>query len=143
MSNYKQLTQPLDLTPTPARTMLTNEDIEFIRLMIDDRINASKGARTKMASDYHTVHDIRSLIQAHIAEFRQFVREEPFSLESLRTFLRARTKLLPRDTEISPGDAVCDRFDRQVSNAIKAEYWPDCPIRKIEGCKNRYELVAA
>lgn len=121
--------------------MLTNEDIELIQLMIDERIKASKVTRAVSSKDYHTVNAIRDLIRTFLPEFRQFVRSEPFPLETLRTFLRARTELLPRDTEVNPGDTTCDRFDRQVANAVDIDHWPDCPIKKSESRDRRYELV--
>ena len=115
--------------------MLTQEDIEFIQLLIDDRINASKAKGTETDKDYHTTHAIRALIRQTLPEFRQWVGTEPFPLDMLRFFLRSRANLLPSDLEtISAGKGKIShvtRFDNQVGNAIHLSVWPDSPFRPV------------
>lgn len=103
--------------------MLTQEDIEFIQLLIDERIAASNNSKPKARKlkDYHTVYDIRDLIRQHLAEFRQWVGQETFQIALLRHFLANHTTMRPLDQEQmttgSHGGAI-SKFDQQVANAI-------------------------
>lgn len=126
---------PSQLTIATFPSMLTEQDIKLIEQMIDQRIQSiipqstSKPAQTSQAKGYHTAEAIRELIRQHIAEFREWVGDRPFSLEVLRCFLKGKTSLLPNDDDILLSDKNCIRFDRQVANAV--EKWRDSPFRQI------------
>ena len=116
--------------------MLTQEDIEYIQLMIDERIASSeaKPRAPRIEKDYHTVYDIRDLIMGHLAEFKQWIGAECFQLTLLRHFLAQRVTYKARDLEIMPngksGTSHVTRFDQSVANAIQT--WKHGPFRKTD-----------
>ena len=124
--------------------MLTPEDVEFITLLIDERIEASRASRStpRETKDYHTTYDIRALIRLHLQEFKQWVGKDSFQLPLLRHFLALKTTMRARDLDVMPngrkGQSHCTRFDNQVANAIQT--WVDGPFRKTDKL-GHYELV--
>ena len=126
--------------------MLTPEDIEFIELLIDERIAANKTKeliekpRANTSKQYHTVSDIRSLIRKTLPEFKQWVGDQPFPIDLLRFFLSQRTNLLPDDLENTEDSKALPRFHRQVVHSIRNDHWPDCPFEPA-GPRSYYQLV--
>lgn len=116
--------------------MLTQEDIQYIQLMIDERIESSKVRphSGRAEKDYHTTYDIRDLIMDHLAEFKQWIGAESFQLALLRHFLAQRTTLRPRDLEIinngRSNTSHIRRFDQQVANAVQE--WRHGPFQKTD-----------
>lgn len=80
----------------------------------------------KAAPDYHTVAEIRELINNHIRELREYfgARELPLS---------AFCDHLQRYTTLRPGDYIRavngrKRWNQQVGSAVHPTYWEDTPI---------------
>jgi len=118
-------------------TMLTQEDIEFIQLLIDQRIATFKQPAVKPQQDknYHTVYEIRDIIMMMLPEFKQWINKESFQVTLLRHFLAIHVNQKPGDFEIilngkNKGQSQLTRFNQQIANAIQT--WRHGPFIKTD-----------
>ena len=78
--------------------------------------------------NFHTIPELRLLIATNIDAIRKEIGDVSFSLPVLSFVLKKHTKLRSEDEEWLEGSG--ERFDNQLSNAIRSEGWPNgCPFK--------------
>jgi hypothetical protein len=81
---------------------------------------------SKAAKDYHTVAEIRELINNNIQELRDYFGARDLPLSAFCDHLQRYTTLRPGDQiRVTNGRK---RWNQQVGSAIHPVYWPDSPI---------------
>jgi hypothetical protein len=113
--------------------MFTQEQINFINQLIDDRIahHAQPDCQKSRMRAFHTINDIRALILSNLEEFRAFCFGDEFHIATLITFLKRQTELTAHDKELMPqGKAgnYMTRFESQVQSVFSN--WHDAPIER-------------
>jgi hypothetical protein len=117
----------------------TPEQIAFIDKMIADRLLQSK-INTVNVKSYHSIPEIRLLILTHIDAIKKEIGNVSFDLSVLRFVLKKHTKLRSKDEEWMENSG-CERFDNQISNAIRSDGWPNgCPIEST-GRPRKYRFA--
>jgi hypothetical protein len=122
--------------------LFTEDQIAFIDIMITNRLLGDKvKLQAAKPSNYHSIPEIRLLISANIERLKKDINVEEFDLNILRFFLKKYIDLRSLDEEYLE-NAGCTRFDNQVSNAVRADGWPNgaCPI-KPSGKIRKYQFV--
>ena len=112
--------------------MFTLQEIEAIEALIDKKIAAHNAFQP--VKHYHSIPEIRALILQTLPKLRDMVGTKEFPLSFYRWFLRNRTTCVPGDDVTMRRDGqntTLTRFDSQVSGALNAKSWPDCPIKKV------------
>ena len=113
--------------------MFTQEQINFINQLIDDRIahHAQPDRQKSRMRDFHTIGDIRALILANLEEFRAFCFGDEFHIATLTSFLKLKTELTANDKEPMPQGKASNpttRFESQVQSVFAK--WHDAPIER-------------
>jgi hypothetical protein len=118
-------------------TSFTPEDIQFFEQLVDRRLEALLGAPAQTTPtpppgrNYHSIPEIRNIIQENIAEFREWAQSEVFHMEVLYNFILKKVTLRACDSELlSHGgkEASLDiRFKKQFGNTLVT--WKYGPVR--------------
>jgi glutathione S-transferase len=74
------------------QNMFTQDQINFINQLIDDRIahHAQSERKKSRMRDFHTINDIRDLILSNLEEFRAFCCGDEFHIATLTSFLKLK-----------------------------------------------------
>ena len=93
------------------------------------------------ALDYHSVPEIRALIQANLPELVSWLGHAEFDISVLRHALARKVAMRPGDKEVIKGSrsGAC-RWDNQVLNAVGNGSWSNPPIVPGEG-RRRYKVA--
>ena len=113
--------------------MFTQEQINFINQLIDDRIahHAQPDCQKSRMRDFHTINDIRTLIVENLEEFRSFCSGDEFHIATLTSFLKLQTDLTAHDKEPMPQGKAGNpttRFESQVQSVFSK--WHYAPIER-------------
>ena len=111
--------------------MFTQDQINFINQLIDDRIAHHAQPDRQQSRIFHTINDIRFLIVEYLEEFRDFCSGDEFHIATLTSFLRLQTKLTAHDKEPMPKGKTNNsmtRFESQVQGVFYN--WHDAPIER-------------
>ena len=111
--------------------MFTQDQINFINQLIDDRIAHHAQPDRQQSRIFHTINDIRTLIVENLEEFMSFCSGDEFHIATLTSFLRLQTKLTAHDKELIPqgkGGNPMTRFESQVQSVFSK--WHDAPIER-------------
>jgi len=113
--------------------MFTQDQINFINQLIDDRIahHAQPDRQQSRMRDFHTISDIRFLIVEYLEEFRDFCSGDEFHIATLTSFLKLKTELTAYDKEQMPQGKASNpttRFESQVQSVFSK--WHDAPIER-------------
>jgi len=113
--------------------MFTQDQINFINQLIDDRIahHAQPDRQQSRMRDFHTIGDIRALILANLEEFRAFCFGDEFHIATLTSFLKLKTELTAHDKEPMPQGKASNpttRFESQVQSVFSK--WHNAPIKR-------------
>lgn len=108
----------------------TPEQIEAIEQIVDRRIEALGRKKPPLSPKrYHTVPEIRGLINYHFESLVEWFGDDEFDIAVLRHFLSRKTQLREGDLEIpNPHNQNVTRWDAQVLAAINLATWPESPI---------------
>lgn len=121
-------------------TPFTPEQVAFIERIVDARLLANQKPISGTSKNYHSAVEIKMLIMNNIAEIRDWFGEREFDIASFRDFLARKTTLRHGDLEPLSSEKNGIRWNTQVTNALKLEHWPDCPV--VPGSKRRaYRLI--
>jgi hypothetical protein len=103
------------------QNMFTQDQINFINQLIDDRIahHAQSERKKSRMRDFHTINDIRDLILSNLEEFRAFCCGDEFYIATLTSFLKLKTELTAH---------YMTRFESQVQSCFPK--WHDAPIER-------------
>jgi hypothetical protein len=123
--------------------MFTQDQINFINQLIDDRIahHAQPDRQQSRMRDFHTIKDIRFLIVEYLEEFRDFCFGDEFHIATLTSFLKLKTELTAYDKEPKPKGRAGNRmtrFESQVQSALAK--WHGAPIERAAR-RGYYRLV--
>jgi hypothetical protein len=113
--------------------MFTEDQLNFIRQLIDDRIAhyARLNHQANRPHSFHTINDIRTLILTNLEEFSGFCSGDEFHISTLTSFLKRNTELTADDKEpMQRGKAnnPMTRFEQQVQSCFSK--WHNPPIEK-------------
>ena len=113
--------------------MFTQEQINFINQLIDDRIayHAQPDCQESRMREFHTIGDIRALILFNLEEFKAFCFGDEFHIATLTSFLKLKTELTADDKESMPQGKASNpmtRFESQVQSVFSK--WHDAPIER-------------
>ena len=111
--------------------MFTQDQINFINQLIDDRIAHHAQPDRQQSRIFHTINDIRTLIVENLEEFRSFCSGDEFHIATLTSFLKLKTELTAHDKEPMPQSKAGNpmtRFESQVQSVFSK--WHDAPIER-------------
>lgn len=93
-----------------------------------EAIKAEAKALREKELDFHSVLEIRAIIDNNIDKIQSYFKDRPIHLGVLIDHLQIYTQLRPGDTFMSNGKVA--RWDKQVCNAITKGGWPTNPFVK-------------
>jgi len=131
---------------TMTFTTLSPQDIEFIKNLIDERIQRALSSSEPekpetQKKNYHTTYEIRDLMRIHWQEFKDWIIGESFHSSMLADFIKSKIELRPGDVEIIKDTTKQNRYTRiekQIYNA--ARNWKDAPFVKSDKQKH-YKII--
>ena len=128
--------QPIAIQPvtfTPDQIALIEQ---IAQRVYDNRSSVaklpSKPTAEAKAKDYHTIPQIRALVLQHLAEFSEYVGQEPFDIAIPRHWFSLKTQMMPGDLIVTNGKhQSVTRWEQQFLSAISSNTWPESPFLSV------------
>lgn len=119
--------------------VFTGEQIAAIENIIDQRLGLAPEGPIVTKVNYHTIPEIRQLIQDNLSSLVPFLGPEDFDIAVLRHILARKTTLKDGDLEVTGNDSIT-RWERQVQGAVGNDSRIDAPI--VRGSRHRSYKVS-
>ena len=107
--------------------VFTREQIAAIESIIDERLGLEIERPVVAKVDYHTIPEIRQLIQDNLSYLVPLLGPNDFDIAVLRHFLARKTELREGDYEVTGSESMT-RWEKQVLKAVSNDYWMNAPI---------------
>jgi hypothetical protein len=114
--------------------VFSREQILAIENIIDQRLGLAVEGPGVTTVDYHTIPEIRQLIQDNLPSLVSFLGPDDFDIAVLRHVLSRKTTLRDGDFEITDNNSIT-RWEKQVLGAVSNDNWTNAPI--VRGSRHR------